>query len=88
MAINPTPKEKPTGGGNPTAGRAINDSDFPTAQRPGKAFDVQRGDSARAAISAALAALLEAQRTLGRLDVLTDALAADAAALAREAATC
>lgn len=88
MAINTTPKEMPTGGGNPTAGDAINGSNFPTVQRPGKAFDAQRADSARAAISEALAALLEAQRTLGRLDVLTDALAADVAALTREVAAC
>lgn len=88
MAINTTPKEMPTGDGNPTAGDAINASNFPTAQRPGKAFDAQRADSARAAISEALAALLEAQRTLGRLDMLTDALAADVAALTREVAAC
>lgn len=88
MAINTTPKEMPTGGGNPTAGDAINGLHFPTEKRPGKAFDVQRADSARAAISEALAALLEAQRTLGRLDMLTDALATDVAALTREVATC
>lgn len=35
-------KEKPTGGGNPTAGDTINDLDFPTGQRPGKAFDSLR----------------------------------------------
>ena len=88
MAINPTLEEKPAGGGNPTAGRAINGSNFPTAQRPGEAFDAQRADSARAAISEALAALLEAQRTLGRLDVLTERLADDVAALAGEGASC
>lgn len=38
MAINTFPKEMPTGGGNPTAG-AINDLNFPTVQRPGKAFE-------------------------------------------------
>ena len=38
MAINNTPKEMPTGGCNPTAGDTINDLDFPTRQRPGKAF--------------------------------------------------
>ena len=41
MAINTTPKEMPTGGGNPTAG-AINDLDFPTKSRPGKAFETLR----------------------------------------------
>jgi hypothetical protein len=41
MAINTTPKEKPTGDGNPTAG-AINDLDFPTESRPGKAFETLR----------------------------------------------
>jgi len=30
MAINTTPNKKPTGGGNPTAGGAINGNDFPT----------------------------------------------------------
>jgi hypothetical protein len=88
MAINSTPKEKPTGGGNPTAGGAINDLDFPTAQRPGKAFDVQRADSARAAISEALGALLEAHHVLGRLDVLTERLAEDVTALDGEVVTC
>lgn len=39
MAINPTLEEKPAGGGNPTAGRAINGLHFPTAKQPGKAFD-------------------------------------------------
>ena len=42
MAINTTPKETPTGDGNPTAGGAINDLDFPTGQRPGKAFATLR----------------------------------------------
>ena len=42
MAINTTPKEMPTGDGNPTAGGAINDLDFPTGQRPGKAFETLR----------------------------------------------
>jgi hypothetical protein len=37
MTITTTPKEMPAGGGNPTAG-AINDLDFPTAQRQGNAF--------------------------------------------------
>jgi hypothetical protein len=41
MAINHTPKEMPTGGGNPTAG-AINSSNFPMVQRPGKAFEALR----------------------------------------------
>ena len=38
MAINTTPKEKPTGDGNPTAGGAINGLDFPTGERGDKAF--------------------------------------------------
>ncbi|MBN9371563.1 MULTISPECIES: hypothetical protein [unclassified Hydrogenophaga] len=38
MAINTTPKEMPTGDGNPTAGGAINDLDFPTGERNDKAF--------------------------------------------------
>jgi len=42
MAINTTSKEMPTGDGNPTAGGAINDLDFPTGQRPGKAFETLR----------------------------------------------
>ena len=42
MAINTTPKEMPTGDGNPTVGGAINDFDFPTRQRPGKAFETLR----------------------------------------------
>ncbi len=42
MAINSTPKEKPTGDGNPTAGGANNDWDFPTGQRSGKAFETLR----------------------------------------------
>jgi len=42
MAINSTPKEKPTGDGNPTAGGAINDLDFPTGQRLGTAFEILR----------------------------------------------
>lgn len=42
MAINSTPKEKPTGDGNPTAGGAINDLDFPTGKRSGKAFETLR----------------------------------------------
>lgn len=33
MAINHTPKEKPTGDGNPTAG-GINSRDFSTIERP------------------------------------------------------
>lgn len=42
MTINTTHQnEKPTGDGNPTAG-TINDLDFPTGQRPGKAFDSLR----------------------------------------------
>jgi len=42
MAINTTPKEKPTGDGNPTAGGAINDLDCPTGERAGKAFETLR----------------------------------------------
>lgn len=42
MAINTTPKEKPTGDGNPTAGGAINALNFPTGQRAGKAFSTLR----------------------------------------------
>lgn len=41
MAINTTPKEMPTGGGNPTAG-AINELNSPTGKRPGKAFETLR----------------------------------------------
>ena len=41
MAINHTQKEMPSGGGNPTAG-AINILHFPTATRPGKAFETLR----------------------------------------------
>lgn len=42
MAINTTPKEIPTGDGNPTAGSAINDLDFPTGERSDKAFSTLR----------------------------------------------
>ena len=42
MAINTTPKEMPTGDGNPTAGGAINSLDFPTVQRNDKAFSTLR----------------------------------------------
>lgn len=42
MAINTTPKEMPTGDGNPTAGNAINDLDFPTSERNDKAFSALR----------------------------------------------
>ena len=42
MAINTTPKKKPTGDGNPTAGGAINDLDFPTTERNYKAFSTLR----------------------------------------------
>ena len=42
MAINTPPKEMPTVGGNPTAGGAINDLDYPTGQRPSKAFETLR----------------------------------------------
>lgn len=45
MTINTTPKEKPTGDGNPTAG-TINDLDFPTGQRPRKAFETLRAEFA------------------------------------------
>jgi hypothetical protein len=41
LSINTTPKEKPTGDGNPTAG-AINDLDFLTESRPEKAFEILR----------------------------------------------
>ena len=41
MSINTTSKEKPTWDGNPTAG-AINDIDFRTESRPGKAFEILR----------------------------------------------
>ena len=41
MSINTTPKEKPTGDGNPTAG-AINDLDFLTESRPEKVFEILR----------------------------------------------
>jgi hypothetical protein len=42
MAINTTPKEMPTGDGNPTAGNAINDLNFPTAERTEKVFSTLR----------------------------------------------
>lgn len=42
MAINTTPKEMPTGDGNPTAGDAINDLDSPISERRGKAFSTLR----------------------------------------------
>lgn len=42
MPINTTPKEMPTGDGNPTAGNAINDLDFPTAERTDKVFSTLR----------------------------------------------
>lgn len=42
MAINTTPKEMPTGDGNPTAGGAINDLDFPTTERSDKVFSTLR----------------------------------------------
>lgn len=38
MTINNTPKEMPAGDGNPTAGSAINNLDFPTSARKDKAF--------------------------------------------------
>jgi hypothetical protein len=41
LSINTTPKEKPTGDGNPTAG-AINYLDFLTESRLGKAFETLR----------------------------------------------
>lgn len=41
MTINTTSKEKPTGSANSTAG-TINDLDFPTGQRPRKAFETLR----------------------------------------------
>ncbi len=42
MTINPTPKEKPTGDGNPTAGDTINDLDFPTGEQIDKAYSTLR----------------------------------------------
>ena len=42
MAINTTPKEMPTGDGNPTAGNTINNPDFPTSERNDKAFSTLR----------------------------------------------
>lgn len=47
MPINITPKEMPTGDGNPTAGNAINyldfpAADFPTAERTEKVFSTLR----------------------------------------------
>jgi len=42
MAINTSPKKMPTGDGNPTAGSAINDLDFPTSERNDKAFSTLR----------------------------------------------
>ena len=47
MAINTTSKEMPTGDGNPTVGGANNGDDFPTEQRPCKAFDSLRAVFAR-----------------------------------------
>ena len=46
MTINSTPKEMPTGDGNPTAGSAINDSNFPTRERLGKALETLRASFA------------------------------------------
>ncbi|WP_342128529.1 hypothetical protein [Hydrogenophaga sp. OTU3427] len=42
MAINTTQKEVPTGDGNPTAGGAINDLNFPISERNDKAFSPLR----------------------------------------------
>jgi hypothetical protein len=42
MAINPTPKEMPTGECNPTAGKAINSPNFPTSHTPDKMFQSMR----------------------------------------------
>lgn len=42
MAIKTTQKERPTGDGNPTAGSAINNLDFPTSERDDKAFSTLR----------------------------------------------
>ncbi len=47
MAINTTPKEMPTGDGNPTAGSAINDLDFPTGERADIAFSTLRAAYAK-----------------------------------------
>lgn len=38
MSINTTPKEMPTGDGNPTAGSAINTLHGPSSERKAKAF--------------------------------------------------
>jgi hypothetical protein len=38
MAINPTPKETPTGDGNPTVGEAIKSLNSPTSHTADKAF--------------------------------------------------
>jgi len=38
MSINTTPKEMPTGDGNPTAGSAINTLDLPPSERNENAF--------------------------------------------------
>ncbi|MFC7462616.1 hypothetical protein [Hydrogenophaga defluvii] len=42
MAINTTPKEKAAGGLHTTTATAINDLDFPTAERNDKAFSTLR----------------------------------------------
>lgn len=42
MAINTTPKEMPTVGGNPTASGAINNLNFPTGQSPRKVIETLR----------------------------------------------
>ncbi len=42
MTINTSPKETPTGDGNPTAGDTINSPNFPTSARNDKAFSSLR----------------------------------------------
>lgn len=50
MKIKTTSKEMPAEGGNPAAG-AINDLDFPSAQRQGKAFENLRAAFALCGLS-------------------------------------
>ena len=46
MSINLTQKEMPAGGCNPTAGGAINGTDFPMVQYQGKALETLRASFA------------------------------------------
>ena len=46
MAINTTPKEKAAGGLHTTTATAINDLNFPTAERNDKAFSTLRAEFA------------------------------------------